>query len=213
MITYISKKTGERYPEHGAACWFVPRGWSNSKGKGEHHIKPGYKDCTKGWKKINPKNWTTEEIPDLAKPFTKEQFKEYANKYGLTCAQEFLDTCDYMKEREAFRMFNPSKNFEIWENPENQLWFKSIFKADLFGFMCGTSMAFANTYALDILKFEKYLAYKFNYPMRDDISMHDFMIKEFGQAVVDKFLGLFMPDLALKKTMEKCDKILTETED
>jgi hypothetical protein len=209
MITYLSKKTGERYPQCGVASWFKEGGWSDSKNKAtEHHIKPGYKDCTNGWKKIKVKNWTQEEIPDLEKGFTKERFKEYATKYGLACAQEFLDTCDYMKPMEAFRMFNPTKNAEIWENEENQAWFIAHFKTSLYAFIEGYSYSLANTYSLDILKFEKYLAREFGYPMREDGSMKDFMIEKFGKDVVDKFIILFLPSLAQKKMNKILDEAL-----
>ncbi|MDO8611098.1 MAG: hypothetical protein Q7R95_11285 [bacterium] len=188
MITYINKKSLNRYPEHGVDSSFTT--WSN--GKHEYFIKLGAPDCSKGWKKFKEKDWIKEEIPNLVKPFTDEQFKEYANKYGLFCAQEFLDTCNYMKARVAYQIFNPPKNKDIWDNPENQLWFQTTFKADLFKFMDGYMIGLGNTYGLDMIKFERHLAYEFKYPINEDGSMSEFMTKTFGQETTDKFRQLFL---------------------
>jgi hypothetical protein len=140
---------------------------------------------------MNLKNWEKQEIPDLIKPFTKEQFKEYATKYGLACAQEFLECCDYIKPQEAWRMFNPTKNAEIWESNEIQQWFEKTFKTRLFDYIDGFSWSLANTYSIDIIKFEKYLHWEFGYNLKGNESIHNFMIKTFGAEDTEKFKLFF----------------------
>ena len=182
MITFVNKKTGNRYPQNGCCSQF----WVDpERHKKEYFIILGLPDCSKGWKKFNDKHWTNEEIPDLVRPFTREQFREYVNKYGILCAQEFLDCCDYSKPFEARRILNPPQNEEKWEklNP----WFINIFKKDLFYFLDGYCLGLANTYSIDILKFENHLAVEFGYPKYADGSMADFMEKKFGIEVTDKF--------------------------
>ncbi|MEK6878736.1 MAG: hypothetical protein AABY22_03965 [Nanoarchaeota archaeon] len=150
MITYLELKTNKRYPSHGCEC-----GFDEKNGKLKYFIR-GF-----GWRTAKKNQFEKQEIPDLIKHFTENEWKEYALQYGIPCAQEFLDSCDYMKPSVAYQIFNPPKNKEVWNNLENQLWFKSIFKSDMNRFICGTSIALGNTYALDILKFENHLAYEF----------------------------------------------------
>jgi hypothetical protein len=201
MKTFVNKKTGNRYPESGVVSWFHPA-WSqklrgdsaqvSSKVRWEHHIKPGYPECTHGWKTLKKKEWSEEDIPDLEEPFTKEQWLAYADKYGDMCAMQFLNTCAYMKPREAFRLRHPPKNEEKWYDPDTTAWFKRIFKREHNDFLDGYLMWYGNTYSLDILKFENHLAREFGYPMHEDGSMKDFMIKTFGEAETDKFELLFL---------------------
>ena len=173
MMTFVNRKSGVRYPEFGVESWFQNE---EDRKKKQYHIKPGNIDCTNGWKKLNLKNWVMEEIPDLAKPFTDDQWREYATKYGTECAQEFLEWCDYSKPSVAYRMFHPPENREIWENPENELWFRATFRTDLSRFMDGYALGLANAYTLDMIKFEKHLAYEFKYPINEDESMKDYFV-------------------------------------
>lgn len=192
MKTYVSKATGERYPEHGCASWFTS--FSTHKGRMQVHIKPGYKDCTNGWKMFKPKQWTEEIIPDLPKPYTDAEWKEYALKYGKTCAQEFLECCDYSKPSVAHRMLNPPKGHETWDDPANNLWFESVFKMPLIRFAEPRLLYLLNTYSFDIIRFEQALVSKFKYNPNAEESLKHFMTRTFGQAVTKKFMQLFLGD-------------------
>ena len=185
MKTYIHIKSGSRYPEHGCVSWFTQ--WSN--GKWEHHIKPGYPQCTNGWKKLKATEWLGEVIPDLPKPFTKQQWLDYAKQYGSACAQEFFDCCDYSKPSEASRMFLPPPiNETLWN--ESEAWFQATFKRDLHCFMDAIQFHYGNEYSLDILKFEKHLASEFNYPMHKDGSIRDFLTVNFSNDIAEKVYNL-----------------------
>lgn len=179
MKTYLHK-SGARFPEWGCASWFT----TSSKGKLQHHIKPGNKLCTNGWKVVKLKDWKEEEIPDLSKPFTDKQFQEYAAKYGVACAQEFLDCCDYSKPRKAMWILNPPKN--PWSN-EARTWFKKTFGADVESFIEKTSLFFCNTYSFDIISFEAYLSKQFGYNINGQISIKDFIEQKFGKETCEKF--------------------------
>lgn len=189
MKTYVNTKTGNRYPEHGCASSFTT--WSN--GKAEYFIKPGYPECSKGWKKYREKDWSMEEIPDLAKPYTREQWLTYAITYGTPCAQEFLECCDYSKPRSAYRMFHPPTG--EWSK-EVQAWFKATFRADIFNFICGYAMTYGNRYALDVLKFERLLERDWGYPAGADGSMRDFVAKRFGPDSAARLQGILSGDSA-----------------
>ena len=142
--------------------------------------------------KINSKLVTFEEIPNLNKPFTNEQFKEYASKYGVDCAQEFLDCCDYGKPIAAYQIINPPKFSEIWDNPKINLWFKSVFGKELIYFSSGILLYTNNVYSFDLFKFESYLSRHFKYHPYSDVSIRDFMVKIFGGKNVDEFERLFL---------------------
>jgi hypothetical protein len=80
MNTYLHIKSSNRYPVSGVASWFR----ENSGGKWEYHIKPYYPQVSNGWKKMKMTDWLCEIIPDLPKPFTKQQWLDYAKQYGVT---------------------------------------------------------------------------------------------------------------------------------
>lgn len=195
MKTFVHIKSGNRYPQHGCICWFHEGGWGNKKvdkdGKPiwEHHIKPGYEQCTNGWKRMKMNQWRQEDIPDLVEPYTDEQWKEYAKTYGTNVAQEFLKCCDYSKPSVAYRMFNPSANEDLWQ--EYSVWFKGVFGVNIWPFADGMMLSYGNTYSLDVLRFEKYLERNHGYRPQDEGSMNDFMVGKFGQQTVDAFRKLF----------------------
>jgi len=112
MKTYVNIKTGNRFPEHGCAFTIddtIKVKWVNGERIEthivKHHIKPPYPECTQGWKKFNPKQWKIEEIPDftghkpimLEDPSLAKEWIEYAKKWGVIVAQEFLECCDMAK--------------------------------------------------------------------------------------------------------------------
>lgn len=179
MITYLNLKTNQRLPESGCNNGF-------DVGKKKYFIRG------KGQLKFKEKEWKRKEIPDLAKPFSDQQFKDYIGQWGIDCAQEFLDCADIVKPIHAYQILNPPKNKEVWENPTILLWFKTLFKRDLFTFMDGYAWALGNSYQFDILKFERHLAFEFHYPKDQDGSISDWMIKTFGQENRDKFVNLFL---------------------
>ncbi|SRR3990167_1954768 len=173
MITYLNVKTGVRYPEYGCLSSFSEK---------KFFIR-GF-----GSRKFKPKEWKKEEIPDLAENYTEEQWITYTNEYGTNCSQEFLRCCDYIKPQEAYRILNSPKNKQKWI--ELSHWFKSVFGTDFSSFIDGHCLVLANTYQIDILKFEKYLINKFDYS--GDSSMKDFMVKKFGKDNVDKFSSMLL---------------------
>ncbi len=190
MVTFIHLKSGTRYPEYGCACWMFQQ-WSNNSHTWEHHIKPGYPHCTNGWKKADLKDWVGEIIPDLQKPFTDEQFREYAKQYGVIVAQEFLDCCSYYKPTMASNILNPSKTKKIWE--EHHDWFRRTFKCAVWAFAEPLLITLGNIYSFDIIKFERFLTTQFRYNPNSDESMSDFMKRHFGTNVEARFRRLAFP--------------------
>ena len=189
MKTYVHLKTNTRFPEHGWYSGFDVK----PEGRSKVFIKLGHPLCTKGWTTFKKKEWREEDIPDLAEPFTREQWLAYAEQYGDECAMEFLPCCDMMKPSEAYRMHHPPQGSEAWDNVDNQRWFRKVFKADLWSFIDRAMYGVGNMCSIDILKFEKHLAYAFKYPMHADGSMHDFMVKTFGETYTVRFCALFFP--------------------
>lgn len=186
MKTYLNTKTGGRFPEHGSQSSFAT--WSN--GRFEHHIKPGTPECTKGWKKVG-KEWNAETIPDLEKPFTREQWIAYADQYGDACAMEFLDCCDYSKPLFAYQLRNPPKGEKEWN--EARAWFQSVFRWPLDRFIDGTLWAFGNRFSFDVLKFEKFLASHFEYKPNGGQSIRDFLTEKFSAETSNKIADLLKP--------------------
>jgi len=187
MKTYVHIKSGRRYPQDGVASWFTTR----SKGKKEHHIKPGYPECSNGWKPTKAKEWREEEIPDLCSPFTKVEWIAYADQYGDACAMQFLETCDYMKPFEASRMRRPDPDNEAeWTDPGNLQWFAKTFKCHLWNFEDYLMAAYGNHHSIDIIRFERHLADVFKYPRFKDGSMADFMKQKFGKENTERFRSL-----------------------
>ena len=190
MKTFINTKTGRRLPQHGCWNWFNPA-WNDkarAAGKWDYHIKPG-PDCTKGWKPCNLKIWKQEEIPDLKEPFTDDQFKEYAGKYGLDCAQEFLGCCDLMKPHFARRILTPLKNIP---SPEAKAFFQEAFGRSCMTFAVPMIDMILDTYSFDILAFEKFLVSHFRYPAHKNGSMLDFIKRKFGLDAESKFRKYFL---------------------
>lgn len=192
MITYLEIQTNKRFPAIGCESHFSEKTKENN--KGENVIKLEYFIRGQGWKNAKKNQFKAEEIPDLNKDYTKQEWIEYSKLYGIFCAQEFINTCDYMKPREAWRMTNPTKNAETWDNPEIQLWFKTTFDRELNHFIDGYVWGLANSYQIDMIKFENHLAYEFNYPKDADGSMADFMTQKFGQETTEKFQNTFFPN-------------------
>lgn len=184
MKTFVSIKTGNRFPEHGQASWFRVD-------KKEYFIRLGYDECSKGWKKFNSKKWRQEEIPDFAGPIPypdapaeqNKEWIEYAQKYGTNCAMEFLNCCDYSKPGWAHRILNP----RIVPSSEDQAWFTQTFGAQLLRFETALIAIFLNTFSFDIFQFEKFLANNYGYDTEKEGSMKDFMTQKFGAEAVEKF--------------------------
>lgn len=168
--TYVNVKTNQRFPaDHGCETSFS---WNDR--KAEMFLRG------KGWLNIKPKEWVGETIPDLPKDFTREQWVEYHNKYGVFCAQELLSCCDYMKPTEAYRMLNPPSNKDAWELHSEA--FQGIFKYPLSYFTDLKTYVFANAYSFDILKFEDFLCKQHGYNKdSDEESIRDFVAKKFGE--------------------------------
>ena len=146
-----------------------------------------------GWKPIKPRDWVGEVIPDLPKDYARQDWLDYAEKYGVECAQEHLPTCDYMKPSEAYRMFHPPLYQNVWEKELD--WFKATFQRNLWSFLDGLAYNIGNACYLDILKFERFLISEHQYPAEQDGSIKDFMTKTFGPETTEKFTNLFMkPD-------------------
>lgn len=145
-----------------------------------------------GWTKYSAKKFaatfTAEEIPDLVKPFTDQQFIDYANKHGVECAQEFLDSCDYYKPRAAQEILNPPKNIP---STADQLWFKATFNTEPMNILDGYLWSFGNRFSIDVLKFERLLT-KFGYDPKSNTSMNDFISSKFGVEACNKIRTTFL---------------------
>lgn len=176
MNTYIHTKTGKRYPENGYEC-VTPslngRLWV--RGRGELSKKES-------------KLYKSEAIPDLEKPFTREQFIAYVAKYGMRCAQEFLECADICKSSYAYRIINHPKNQELWE--KEAAWFQTVFHRSLWDFMDRLMISMGNIYSLDVLHIEKHLQNEFSYPIDEDGSLSDFITTRFGADVAARVRAL-----------------------
>lgn len=199
MKTFVNLKTGNRYPEHGINSWFWERetsGWKKGEWvksvKFQYHIKPGTPECTNGWKKFNPKQWRIEEIPDFMgyhpSPFDPDEkskeWKEYAEKYGVICAQQFLDCCDMVKPDWASEILTPIVNRPSWEDRE---WFKSLFGEDPMIYAQPLLKLFTRRFSFDILAFEKNLKRNFGYDPESNMSMAQFIDDKWGVGSAERF--------------------------
>lgn len=191
MKTYIHLKTGTRFPNSGWYSAFDVK----PTGRSKYFVKFGHKLCSKGWQTFKKKEWREETIPDLEKPFTREQWVTYAKLYGDECAMGFLECCEMMKPSGAYRMHHPPKNEEQWNDPNLRAWFRKTFKAGLWDFLDGYMYGLANECSLDILKFERHLECEFKYPSRGDGSMREFMEKTFSEKDNLLFIMNFFPNL------------------
>lgn len=178
MKTFYHIPTSTYYPEHGCVCGFDVKTLKNGKIKGKWFLKG------KGWMPMKMKDWRQEEIEDLIKPCSIDDWREYAKKYGVYVAQEFLDTCDYMKPWQAYDYLNPDPNEP---NTECRDWFISIFECDPMDFENSRIKVSTHKYSFDILKFEDYLVKKFDYSKNSTISISDFMKMRWGKEVEERF--------------------------
>src|SRR6266436_7106573 len=136
MKTFVNKFTRERLPEHGCAHSFNIREKRSTK-NGQPHVKTTLEIFEQGlgWRKDKLKNWNQEEIPDFDGPVPNPNspatdaapWKEYAARYGITCAREFLGCCDYIKPTWAFQILNPP---EAQPTAVARAWFESTFGVD-----------------------------------------------------------------------------------
>jgi len=199
MKTFVSKATGERFPEHGCDNSF----WAREK----HCIKNGQSVRKtilevflrgRGTRKDKLENWLQEEIPDFTGPVPNPNaaetdaaaWKEYAGKYGVACAQEFLECCDYMKPTWALQILNPPGT-QI--TPAARAWFKSLFGADPLSLAVPVLMQFLNEYSFDILAFERLLNRRFGYPKdKDGVSIKSFITEKWGRQVCAYFEEHFL---------------------
>lgn len=74
------------------------------------------------------------------------------------------------------------KKREIWLELGKQLHYKYNINIPLDGLLCAAT----GSVCVDVIKFDEILIRKFDYE-KDNLSMNDFMIKEFGQEFADKF--------------------------
>ena len=198
MKTYVNIKTGNRYPEYGCDSWFMDdtkTKWDDGEQIITHnlkyHIKSGHDESTDGWKKFNPKQWKEETIPDFTgyaptpfdHPDKAKEWKEYAAKWGVMVAMEFLSCCDMTKPDWASDIINPIENIPSWEDRE---WFKSIFGEDPLMFAQPLLQLFTRRFSFDILAFEKKLN-SFGYDPKSDISMAQFIDDKWGEGTAKRF--------------------------
>lgn len=169
MKTFINKKSSNRYPEFGSGISFRVK---------EYFIRIGFPDCSHGSKKFKTKDWIQEEIPDLIKPFTDEQFREYAKQYGVFCAMQFLECCDYIKYSAAMDIIYPPEG--QWDEVLYQK-FQTIFGDNLKRYIEKLSYHFARKIVFDVIQFEKLLMEKHGYKPDTNQSMREFCEKKFGE--------------------------------
>ena len=148
--------------------WFRDKGWGVKK----------FFAWGEGWKRAKKNEFHEEEIPDLQKPFTEDQFRAYAKQYGIQCAREFLNCCDYMKPRYAWNIMHPDPHAPT---PEEIAEFNRIFETNLHQFSCSLAWMFG-IWGFDIIRFEQYLAEKFQYDPKADQSIAEFIRLRWGEA-------------------------------
>lgn len=183
MKTYVAKKTGTRFPANGCMSHFTIKG-----DKMEYFIRLGHPECSKGWKKARKKQFVLEEIPDLPKGFTVEQFKEYAGKYGVDCAQEFLTCCDYSKPFAAWEILNPPVC--KWNGADEE-WFQQVFGFNIER-VCEPSIGMVfNRKVMDVIALEKAFMRYHGYNPNDAISMADFVTAKFGADACKRIQTMF----------------------
>lgn len=171
MKTYVHIKSGKRVPALGCITIFS----EGNNGKMEVFVRgEGAKKFTRS---SFDKKFRFEEIPDLAKPFTDDQFREYAKTYGVECAQEFLECCDYSKPTWARKIINPPTGVP---SDVHQAWFQKTFGVTAMSMSCAFSWLYGNHYILDPIRFEKVLT-RFGYDMDSNESMNDFIARKFGE--------------------------------
>lgn len=175
MKTYLNLKTNQRLPQHGCDNRFDP---------GRTRIKWWIRG--EGWKSSPLSHWKAEEIPDLPTNWTLTQFREYAAQYGRACAQEFIDTCDMMKPRQAALRLDPH-----FPDDETALWAAQTFKLDARACYVPI-LAMFGRFFFDIIAFEGHLSKAFGYDMNADISMRDFMAERFGEENAARFERIFL---------------------
>jgi len=170
MKTFVNVKTGERLPEHGCENSF----WDD-RGKFKLFIR-GI-----GWKPAKRANWREEVVEDLPEGFTNAQFREYAKKYGVACAQEFQPCCDMMKPTFARFHLDPDTPSE-----DTYAWFERTFGRSLRLYEDSVMFSLAGKFVFDVIKFEQFLAGKGYDPNSDNMSMSDFVTGTYGKEVTDR---------------------------
>lgn len=188
MKAYYNKLEKKYYPEHGWSNWI----WTENGVITKIFIR-GI-----GWKKVTKSqlnNWEALEIPDLdiaqvhpaeLSVEDVEKFKAYTEKYGVTCSQEFMWTCDIMKATEAHNILT----FPI--TTDDQKWFLDTFKSSIKKFRCPL-MAVLGRWSFDVVSFESYLQDKFGYVCDSVVQMSraQFCDLYFGQGTADRLEKLF----------------------
>jgi hypothetical protein len=184
MKTWIHLPTGKRYPEWGYGNYL--------------EIRDG-QVLRLNRKKQKAKDWQFEEIPDL-RDKTKRQyierhnrqdckdFREYAAKYGVEVAQEFLSCADICKYTFSHHIMNPRFT------DEQEDWFEKTFEATLDSMLESLSWVLGRQ-SLDVLKLEKLLAEKYGYTglnyQNAGQSMVQFIDLKWGKGTADKVKELF----------------------
>ncbi len=177
MKTYTDKD-GQRYPEYGCNCHIRVDRRTNQ--VVEVFIRG------KGWRKVKKsEKFTCEEIPDLAKPFTDDEFRAYAEKYGVECAQEFLLCCDMMKPHQAHEIMHPDPRKPTAEEQKD---FQELFGVSVFRFQDALTSMF-HMWTFDILRFDQWMHTSTDFD--DTVSCRDNVIRRFGPKaaqLLDKLL-------------------------
>ena len=200
LKTWVNIASGKRYPEFGCENWFrldTKETWKN----GEKKVKQKFEIFMRGqgWlKKCKLKEWRQEEIPDYAGPQPNpnepipndKEWKAYVEKYGVTCAQEFLHCCDMMKPSWASELLTPQKNRP---SPEALLWFETTFECNAMCLAVPLISAFCNTYSFDIIAFERVLKNQYDYdPDSGTESMRDFITRKWDKHTCEQFTKWFL---------------------
>ncbi len=162
--------------------------WVEGKRVYTNHKISKWNTKTKNWEKAN-KEFILEEIPDLPKDFTDEQFKEYGLKYGVWVAGCFLQCADICKYTHAYNRIYPDPNGPTKE--ESKLFFDT-FGVDVKRFHCSIFWAFGK-WGFDVIRFDEFLKKEFSYDETNK-SISAFLLEKWGKGVQELIKRLISKD-------------------
>ncbi len=186
MKTIVNAK-GVRRPEYGCQAGFRI---NDKTGLVHEYFIRG-----QGWKRAQKSDkFVREEIPDLAKPFTHDQFRAYANQYGVECAQEFLECCDMMKPHQANEIMTPDPRKPSAAEQQD---FKELFSESVFKFQDALTSMF-HYWSFDILKFDLWMHSQSFFVYDESKSCRDNVVTNFGPKAATLLDALLNRDTAVE---------------
>jgi hypothetical protein len=209
MKTWVSKKTGMRYSDCGWMSWFRttrrtirrrPAGTGYAEvERHEHFIRPGAPDCTRGWKKLNLKQWTMEDVPTFQgycptlddPPEKTAPWRAYVDQVGVFVAMDVLPCCDAFKESWARQILRPPTGLPT---PEEIIRFRAAFNIDpTWLWEKHSRLLCPDSYVFDLLRFEEHLRTQFCYNPDGTESIRDFIVRRWSVSIANLVEKLIAP--------------------